>query len=206
MLSTFLQRHSEAGSTSDEEISIDDSTEESASLREKETAKFKSVAGDDRRLQSLLMFSDVDTYQKAFPPSEPRLPPRQKVCAVTGLRANYFDPVTQLPYANLKAFRILREAYYAELEANGNRDDPKVSLVKSVQYRARELVIPSRLLLGSIGARSTSLPSWPRWRPRPPTTRPATPDVRRWRPRRYPPRPLPLPHTRISGARASSLE
>ena len=42
-----------------------------------------------------------------------------KVCPVTRLPAKYFDPVTELPYANLQAFKIIREAYYQQLEAKG---------------------------------------------------------------------------------------
>jgi hypothetical protein len=46
---------------------------------------------------------------------------------VTRLPAKYFDPVTRLPYANLQAFRVLREAYYTQLEAKGDRSDPEVA-------------------------------------------------------------------------------
>ena len=45
--------------------------------------------------------------------------PTAKVCPVTRLPAKYFDPVTQLPYANLQAFKIIREAYYQQLETKG---------------------------------------------------------------------------------------
>jgi vacuolar protein sorting-associated protein 72 len=34
--------------------------------------------------------------------------------------------VTKLPYANLQAFRILREAYYSQLEIKGDKNDPEV--------------------------------------------------------------------------------
>uniref|UniRef100_A0A915DIG3 Vacuolar protein sorting-associated protein 72 homolog n=1 Tax=Ditylenchus dipsaci TaxID=166011 RepID=A0A915DIG3_9BILA len=34
-----------------------------------------------------------------------------QVCAVTGLQAKYIDPLTDLPYANLDAFRIIRHKY-----------------------------------------------------------------------------------------------
>ncbi len=32
-------------------------------------------------------------------------------CAITGLPAKYRDPVTGLPYANLEAFKIIREQH-----------------------------------------------------------------------------------------------
>lgn len=40
--------------------------------------------------------------------------------------AKYFDPVTQLPYGNLQAFRILRETYYKQLELKGDVNDPEI--------------------------------------------------------------------------------
>lgn len=41
--------------------------------------------------------------------------------------AKYLDPVTQLPYANMQTFRILREAYYQQLELKGDRAKPDVA-------------------------------------------------------------------------------
>lgn len=43
------------------------------------------------------------------------------------LKAKYFDPVTSLPFSNLQAFRIIREAYYQQIEARGNRNQPEVA-------------------------------------------------------------------------------
>ncbi|XP_064555324.1 vacuolar protein sorting-associated protein 72 homolog [Drosophila montana] len=38
------------------------------------------------------------------------------ICPITRLPARYFDPVTQQPYYSIQAFKILREAYYMQLE------------------------------------------------------------------------------------------
>ena len=51
------------------------------------------------------------------------------------LPARYFDPVTQLPYASLQAFRILREAYYQQLEAKGDVSNPEIG--KWVEWRKK---------------------------------------------------------------------
>ncbi len=51
------------------------------------------------------------------------------------LPARYFDPVTQLPYATLQAFRILREAYYQQLEAKGDVTNPEIG--KWVEWRKK---------------------------------------------------------------------
>ncbi|XP_052867191.1 vacuolar protein sorting-associated protein 72 homolog isoform X2 [Anopheles cruzii] len=51
----------------------------------------------------------------------------RQICAVTRLPARYYDPVTQLPYRNMQTFKILREAYYQQLEERGNTDNPEVA-------------------------------------------------------------------------------
>lgn len=40
-----------------------------------------------------------------------------RICAVTGLPARYFDPLTELPYASLDAFRQIRASYKAYLQS-----------------------------------------------------------------------------------------
>ena len=80
--------------------------------------------------RTFITFSDYDTFRDNFPGQKKKEPARQpiqqKMCPITRLPAKYFDPVTRLPYANLQAFRILREAYYTQLELKGDRNDPEV--------------------------------------------------------------------------------
>ena len=38
------------------------------------------------------------------------------VCAITGNHAKYRDPLTQLPYADKEAFKIIRERYFQKEE------------------------------------------------------------------------------------------
>ena len=77
--------------------------------------------------RTFLTFSDHDTFRNAFPLSKRRLT-QQKICPITRLPAKYYDPVTQHPYANLQAFRILRETYYNQLEQKGDKNDPEVCM------------------------------------------------------------------------------
>ncbi|XP_018791410.1 PREDICTED: vacuolar protein sorting-associated protein 72 homolog [Bactrocera latifrons] len=49
------------------------------------------------------------------------------LCPITKLPARYFDPVTQQPYYSMQVFKILREAYYLQLEERGNADNPDVA-------------------------------------------------------------------------------
>ncbi|XP_076118887.1 vacuolar protein sorting 72 homolog a [Alosa pseudoharengus] len=72
--------------------------------------------------RTYITFSDDDAMTTAFPAttrgSAPPLPV-QEVCPVTHKPALYRDPVTDIPYANARAFRIIREAYRKYVAAHG---------------------------------------------------------------------------------------
>ncbi|XP_072535646.1 vacuolar protein sorting-associated protein 72 homolog isoform X1 [Salminus brasiliensis] len=75
--------------------------------------------GGARCSRSYITFSDEDTFQSFFPKtSAPRVPVRE-VCPVTHKPALYRDPITDIPYANLRAFKIIREAYKKYVAAHG---------------------------------------------------------------------------------------
>jgi len=90
---------------------------------EREVSKGK---GKQHQSRTFVSFSDDATLKENFPKSNRRLP-APKICPVTRLPAKYFDPVTELPYANLQAFKIIREAYYQQLETRGDKTDPEIS-------------------------------------------------------------------------------
>lgn len=58
---------------------------------------------------------------------------RSKVCVITRLPAKYLDPITLLPYRNFQAFKVLREAYYQQMEERGSVENESVS--KWIQFR-----------------------------------------------------------------------
>ncbi|XP_047238888.1 vacuolar protein sorting 72 homolog a [Girardinichthys multiradiatus] len=71
--------------------------------------------------RTYITFSDDEAFDAAFPPSG-RLGPQfpvQEICPVTHKTALYRDPVTDIPYANARAFRIIREAYRKYVAAHG---------------------------------------------------------------------------------------
>ena len=79
--------------------------------------------GSSKVERTFITFSDEQTMAQAFRPT-----PRRKtgpsairrgtaICPISNLRARYFDPVTQMPYASSTTFRALREAYTNQLEA-----------------------------------------------------------------------------------------
>lgn len=52
------------------------------------------------------------------PRATPKVPVRE-VCPVTHRPALYRDPVTDIPYATARAFKIIREAYKKYITAHG---------------------------------------------------------------------------------------
>lgn len=71
--------------------------------------------------RTYITFSDDEAFEAAFPRSAQSntQPPVQEVCPVTHKAALYRDPVTDIPYANARAFRIIREAYRKYVAAHG---------------------------------------------------------------------------------------
>ncbi|KAJ8273636.1 hypothetical protein GJAV_G00103850 [Gymnothorax javanicus] len=69
--------------------------------------------------RTYITFSDDDAFEQVFPHSPPPRPPIQEVCPVTHKPALYRDPVTDIPYANTRAFKIIREAYKKYVAAHG---------------------------------------------------------------------------------------
>lgn len=56
------------------------------------------------------------------------------ICPITRLPARYFDPVTQQPYYSIQAFKILREAYYMQLEQQYSSSE-QPELAKWMEWR-----------------------------------------------------------------------
>ena len=71
--------------------------------------------------RTYITLSDDDAFEAAFPPAgqAPCQPPVQEVCPVTHKPALYRDPVTDICYANARAFRTIRDAYRKYVGAHG---------------------------------------------------------------------------------------
>ncbi|XP_030370614.1 vacuolar protein sorting-associated protein 72 homolog [Scaptodrosophila lebanonensis] len=74
------------------------------------------------------------------------------ICPITRLPARYFDPVTQQPYYSIQAFKILREAYYMQLEQRGNSEQPE--LAKWLEWR--KMVKENRLKMKTAAISATN--------------------------------------------------
>lgn len=83
------------------------------------------VAEKSRCERTFITFEN-DINNKVFEstfPSKPKKSRTSNLCAVTRLPAKYFDPVSQLPYHNIMAFKIIRESFYQMLETSGDHTD-----------------------------------------------------------------------------------
>ncbi|OAD52512.1 Vacuolar protein sorting-associated protein 72 like protein [Eufriesea mexicana] len=77
--------------------------------------------------------------KKAFKRPTTQRSPIKPLCAITRLPAKYLDPMTQLPYKNVQTFRLLREAYYQQLEARTDINDTSQSpdLLRWLEWRQK---------------------------------------------------------------------
>ena len=66
--------------------------------------------------RTFITFTDEKVFKDNFLYRKKRAPVRQYRCPVTEFPAKYFDPVTQTPFANVKAFKVIRDAYEKQLE------------------------------------------------------------------------------------------
>lgn len=75
--------------------------------------------------RTFITFSDDEAFETAFPLTAHISPtlPIQEVCPVTHNPALYRDPVTDITYADARAFRIIREAYRKYIAAHGFPND-----------------------------------------------------------------------------------
>lgn len=103
--------------------------------------------------RTYITFSDDEAFEAAFPPaaqSGPQLPV-QEVCPVTHKAALYRDPVTDIPYANARAFRIIREAYRKYVAAHGfpNTSAGGSALDPAAAKGARQKMLVKQSAVGS---------------------------------------------------------
>uniref|UniRef100_A0A1B6CV53 Vacuolar protein sorting-associated protein 72 homolog n=1 Tax=Clastoptera arizonana TaxID=38151 RepID=A0A1B6CV53_9HEMI len=100
------------------------------------------ILEEGRCERTFITFSDEQTMKEAFPKCGKIQPPEKVLCPITRLRAKYKDPITQVPYTNVATFRILREAYYQQLEAKGARDSPEVAEWLAYRQAVKEKQAP----------------------------------------------------------------
>ncbi|GFY69770.1 vacuolar protein sorting-associated protein 72 homolog [Trichonephila inaurata madagascariensis] len=79
-----------------------------------------------RCTRNFITYPDENTMKQYFTSEKPK-PVTKSTCIVSGLPARYFDPLTKQPFINLTAFRIIREAYYTQLEKKVDPRQPHIA-------------------------------------------------------------------------------
>ncbi|CAD1474087.1 unnamed protein product [Heterotrigona itama] len=89
--------------------------------------------------RTFITFENEQLFSKAFKKPSTSRPPMEPLCAITRLPAKYLDPMTQLPYKNVQTFRLLREAYYQQLEARTdiNYTSQSSDLLRWLEWRQK---------------------------------------------------------------------
>ncbi|KAM6234309.1 vacuolar protein sorting-associated protein 72 homolog [Porphyrio hochstetteri] len=84
-----------------------------------DTAPAPAPASAGKCSRTFISFSDDETFERFFPRAKPPRLPVREICPVTHKPAVYRDPITDIPYSNIRAFKIIREAYKKYITAHG---------------------------------------------------------------------------------------
>ncbi|KAG7207701.1 hypothetical protein KM043_009319 [Ampulex compressa] len=89
--------------------------------------------------RTFITFENEQLFLDAFKKPKSQRPPMKSLCAITRLPAKYLDPMTHLPYKNVQTFRLLREAYYQQLEARTDINDTSQTpeLLRWLEWRQK---------------------------------------------------------------------
>ncbi|XP_078041339.1 vacuolar protein sorting-associated protein YL-1 isoform X1 [Augochlora pura] len=99
--------------------------------------------------RTFITFENEKLFSNAFKKSTAQIPPTKALCSITRLPAKYLDPMTQLPYKNVQTFRLLREAYYQQLEARTDINDTTQSpeLLRWLEWRQKNQGVAQRSMI-----------------------------------------------------------
>ncbi|XP_063988988.1 vacuolar protein sorting-associated protein 72 homolog [Diachasmimorpha longicaudata] len=91
----------------------------------------------ERYERTFITFETEKMFLKAFKRKPQPRPTLKSLCAITRLPAKYIDPITNLPYRNVQTYRLLREAYYQQVEARTDANDTvgNPELTKWLEWR-----------------------------------------------------------------------
>ncbi|CAG0886556.1 unnamed protein product [Darwinula stevensoni] len=75
--------------------------------------------------RTFISFPNDANFLSNFSRVKRKYPPKI-ICPITRKPAKYRDPVTGVAYHNIRAFKVIRAAYYEELRRLGDRSNPRV--------------------------------------------------------------------------------
>lgn len=87
--------------------------------------------------RTFITFENDKLFSRAFKTKPLPRPTLKSLCTITRLPAKYLDPVTNLPYRNIQTFRLLREAYYRQLESRAENTENNTELTRWIEWRSK---------------------------------------------------------------------
>jgi vacuolar protein sorting-associated protein 72 len=90
----------------------------------------------ERYSRTFVSFTHIPTYHETFAELNSSNLQHRRLCPITGLPAQYFDPLTQMPYATLEAFKILRRIYTEEMKKQKRTSSVLIDAQRDVNLNA----------------------------------------------------------------------
>lgn len=133
LISDQIKKEIDDEGTEEEEVNDDDAMDiepkqQSQPLPTQIKSKMDIIASDERIERTFVTFeNDIDDrfFSEIFNRPKKLRKKDEFLCALTRLPAKYIDPITRLPYRNVQALKIIREAYYQLLESSGTQSAEK---------------------------------------------------------------------------------
>ncbi|XP_018429180.1 PREDICTED: vacuolar protein sorting-associated protein 72 homolog [Nanorana parkeri] len=100
------------------DLSVKEENVDVEGLEQEQTGHPSTAPPAGKCSRTFITFSDDETFGRIFPKNKSKMPIRE-ICPVTHKPAQYRDPITDIPYYNARAFKIIREAYKKYITAHG---------------------------------------------------------------------------------------
>ncbi|XP_053330621.1 vacuolar protein sorting-associated protein 72 homolog [Spea bombifrons] len=101
------------------EVTVKEENVDVEGLDQEHTGDSSTTASSSKCSRTFITFTDDETFDRMFPKSKQAKLPVRELCPVTHKPAQYRDPITDIPYYNARAFKIIREAYKKYITAHG---------------------------------------------------------------------------------------
>ncbi|XP_075047971.1 vacuolar protein sorting-associated protein 72 homolog [Mixophyes fleayi] len=100
------------------DVTIKEENVDVEGLEHEQTGDPNTAPPVSKSSRTFITFSEDETFYRVFPRNKLKFPVRE-LCPVTHKPAQYRDPITDIPYYNARAFKIIREAYKKYITAHG---------------------------------------------------------------------------------------
>ncbi|XP_063803027.1 vacuolar protein sorting-associated protein 72 homolog [Pseudophryne corroboree] len=124
-------------------------------LEQEQTGDSSAAHPVGKSSRTFITFSDDEAFYRIFPKNKAKFPFRE-LCPVTHKPAQYRDPITDIPYYNARAFKIIREAYKKYITAHGLPNaamaaamGPATSTADSSQRNTRQKIVIKQNISGT---------------------------------------------------------